>query len=90
MYILNFTGRFKKDFKLCVKRNMNIALFEKVAMILENEGTLPSAYKPHPLRGIYTGIMECHISPDWLLLYRVKTDENEIDLIRMGTHADLF
>jgi len=69
---------------------MNIDLFEKVAMILEKEGALPSIFKPHPLRGIYAGIMECHISPDWLLFYRVKADENEIDLIRMGTHADLF
>ena len=69
---------------------MRISLFEKVAVILEKNGALPSTYKPHLLHGNYSGLMECHISPDWLLIYRVNTEENEIDLIRMGSHSDLF
>jgi mRNA interferase YafQ len=69
---------------------MKIALFEKVAIILEKNGALPTAYKPHLLHGDYSGLMECHISPDWLLIFRVKSEEKEIDLIRMGSHSDLF
>lgn len=69
---------------------MKISLFEKAALILEKNGALPPAYKPHLLHGNYSGLMESHISPDWLLIYRVKTDEKEIDLIRMGSHSDLF
>lgn len=51
---------------------MKISHFEKAAIILEKNGTLPAAYKPHLQHGNYTGLMECHISPDWLLIYRVK------------------
>lgn len=69
---------------------MKLSLFEKVAVILEKNGALPLAYKPHNLHGNYSGLMECHITPDWLLIYRVKTEEQEIDLIRMGSHSDLF
>lgn len=69
---------------------MKISLFEKAAVILEKNGALHTAYKPHLLHGNYSGLMECHISSDWLLIYRVKTEEKEIDLIRMGSHSDLF
>ncbi|MEI6748177.1 MAG: type II toxin-antitoxin system YafQ family toxin [Bacteroidota bacterium] len=90
MYNLNFTGQFKKDFKLCKKRGMDVALLEKLFNHLQTTGTLPAKNKPHLLRGNKYGIVDCHVLPDWILLYRVNTKEKEIELIRTGTHADLF
>lgn len=90
MYQLNYTGRFKKDFKLAQKRNMDLTLLQKAFTYLANDGTLPPAYKMHTLKGNYNGMQECHVTPDWLLVFRIKAKEKEIDLLRLGTHSDLF
>ena len=61
MYNIRYTNRFKKDYKLCKKRGLDIALLKQTISILEATGTLPPEYKPHPLKGKYQGYMECHI-----------------------------
>lgn len=88
MLKLNLTTQFKRDLKLCKKRNYNINLLNTIVNTLRIPAALPPKNKDHALKGNYTGWRECHISPDWLLIYRI--DGNEIYLDRTGTHADLF
>ncbi|MBK8805841.1 MAG: type II toxin-antitoxin system YafQ family toxin [Bacteroidales bacterium] len=90
MYKLLFTNKFKKDFVRCEKRNYQTILFEAVVECLENNGKVPAKYKPHRLSGNYINHWECHIKPDWLLIWLQDDFKKEITLIRMGTHADLF
>jgi len=87
-----FTGQFKKDYKLAVKRGCNPSNLEEVITLLCNEQPLPEAYKDHALTNSrnYMGIRECHIQPDWLLLYKVVQETLILKLIRTGTHSDLF
>lgn len=90
MYNISFSNQFKKDFKLCKKRGYDISKLEEVIIILQKNGKLPSKYKPHVLKGNYTGLWECHIKPDWLLVW--LQDDNELTLLltNTGTHSDLF
>ena len=90
MYTLSFSTQFKKDYKKVLKRGLNIEKLHEVFSILEKTGTLPIIpYKTHPLKGNYKDYYEAHIEPDWLLIcFTVK--DNEIYLIRTGTHSDLF
>jgi mRNA interferase YafQ len=89
MYNLFFTNAFKKDFKLCEKRKLTIPKIEEIFEILAMKGKLPPEYKPHKLSGNYNNCWECHIEPDWLLIWKYK-GRNDITLIRTGTHSDLF
>lgn len=89
-YTIEFTNKFKKDIKLAVKRNLDISLFKTVIEILEKDGKLPAKYKPHVLKGNYKGLWECHIQPDWLLVWEQNDEIKLIALIRTGTHSDLF
>lgn len=88
MLVVRYSTRFKKDFKACVKRRRNLALLQQVIDTLRIPAALPPKNVDHDLSGNYAGYRECHISPDWLLVYR--QDENELLLYRTGTHADLF
>ncbi len=90
MYELARTGKFKKDFKKCLKRNCDVSLIEEIFNLLEESGELPIKYKPHKLKGNYEGLWECHIEPDWLLIWEKIEEEKLIILIRTGTHSDLF
>ncbi len=85
---LDYTNRFKKDVKICLKRNYNLVLLEEVLIELREKGTLHLKYKPHLLSGNKDGIWECHIKSDWLLTWYF--DDNTIVLVRTGTHSDLF
>lgn len=85
---LDYTNRFKKDVKICLKRNYNIVLLEAVLIELREKGTLHLKYKPHLLSGNKDGIWECHIKSDWLLTWYFN--DNKIVLVRTGTHSDLF
>lgn len=89
-YTLDFSGKFSKDAKLCKKRSYDISLIETVFEILENYGEVPSTYKPHKLFGNYANHWECHIKPDWLLIWTIDEEEKVIHLVRTGTHSDLF
>lgn len=90
MYKISFSNQFKKDYKLCKKRGYDISKLEEVIIMLQKNGKLPSKYKPHVLKGNYTGLWECHIKPDWLLVW--LQDDNELTLLltNTGTHSDLF
>ena len=85
---LDYTNRFKKDVKICLKRNYNITLLESVLLELREKGGLPLKYKPHILSGNKDGLWECHIKPDWLMTWYF--DNTTIVLVRTGTHSDLF
>lgn len=88
MLKINSSGRFKKDLKLCQKRGYNLQLLEAVIDILRIPDQLPIQNKDHFLKGDYSGRRECHIAPDWLLIYEIY--EDELYLERTGTHSDLF
>ncbi|PJR04179.1 type II toxin-antitoxin system mRNA interferase toxin, RelE/StbE family [Avrilella dinanensis] len=80
----------KKDFKKSLKRGLKEDLLKEVVLLLGNKGKLPSKYKPHKLSGNYVGTWECHIQPDWLLIWEQNEEIKLISLIRTGTHSDLF
>lgn len=90
MLTIRYESTFKKDFKRIVKRGYDIRLLEKVIGLLANEQSLPEKYKDHPLRGDYADCRECHITPDWLLIYQIRNNELILTLTRTGTHSDLF
>ena len=88
MYAIRYTGKMKKDIKTCQKRNYNLALLEKVIASLMIPEPLQEKNRDHNLSGNYAGYRECHILPDWLLIYRY--DGDYLELVRTGTHSDLF
>lgn len=88
MLNVRYSTRFKRDFKLCVKRHWNMELLQQVIDTLKIPDTLPQKNLDHSLSWDYSGHRECHVAPDWLLIYR--QDEEELLLYRTGTHADLF
>ena len=90
MYTIKTSGTFEKDFIRCVKRNYHLKPFEDVIAQLETTGRLPAKYKPHKLAGQYKGFWECHVKPDWLVIWRQNNKTRVIELVRTGTHSDLF
>ena len=92
MLRVEFTAQFKKDYKLAIKRGCNPDKLKKVIVLLCNEETLPRAYKDHILTNSkdYKNMRECHVEPDWLLIYKVYEDILLLKMIRTGTHSDLF
>lgn len=89
-YCIEFTTRFKKDLKLAKKQNKNLDKMFEVIEILANGGKLDAKYRDHDLSGNFKGTRECHIEPDWLLIYEIKEDILVLMLSRTGTHSDLF
>lgn len=90
MLTIKYETSFRKDFKRIVKRGYNIKLLEDVIEILADGKTLPEKYKDHSLTGDYKDCRECHITPDWLLIYQIDGNELILYLTRTGTHSDLF
>ena len=90
MYKIKTTHQFEKDLKRCIKRGYPMDKFREVIKLLERDGRLPAEYRPHVLHGKREGQWECHIQPDWLLMYRIERDRLILVLQRTGTHADLF
>lgn len=89
-YVLVSENSFKKDYKRCKKRNYNLDLLHKTMAMLGESGNLPVKYKSHKLSGNYKNHWECHIKPDWLLIWRQDDQTKTIYLDRTGTHSDLF
>ena len=89
-YIVKPTTQFKRDFKLAMKRSMKIELLEEMIAMLAMGETLPDKHKDHALTGNWVGHRECHILPDWLLIYRIEDEVLVLTLARTGTHSDLF
>jgi mRNA interferase YafQ len=90
MYSIEYSGQFKKALKRCAKRGYPLDLLSRTIAILSEKGELPAEYKPHILSGKYAGIWECHIKPDWLLLWRQDNDKLVLLLLTTGTHSDIF
>lgn len=90
MYTIERTNSFKKAFKRCVKRGLDVSLFETAINILVETGTLPKKYRPHKLNGQYRELWECHISPDWLLIWSQNDETLTLILIDTGSHSDIF
>jgi mRNA interferase YafQ len=90
MYSIETSNKFEKEFKKCIKRNYDISLLENIVFLLEESGELPIKHKPHKLIKNYAGYWECHIKPDWLLIYKIDETNKIITLARTGTHSDLF
>ena len=84
------SNQFKRDLKLARKRGLDIALLDAVVTQLANELPLAAKYRDHDLKGNYAGFRECHIMPDWLLIYRIDGNDLMLFLARTGTHSDLF
>ena len=81
---------FKKDIKLAKKRGFDISLLREVVTTLAQKKQLDKKYRDHALQGKYKGFRECHVEPDWLLVYQIRKKEIELYLFRTGTHSDLF
>lgn len=89
-YTVKITSKFKKDYKLIKKRGMNTELLDKVIGMLAKGEQLPEKYYDHNLSGNWKGHRECHILPDWLLVYYYENDILVLTLSRTGSHSDLF
>lgn len=90
MLTIRYQAAFKRDYKRVKKRGYDMKLLEKVITLLAQEQELPAEYKDHSLSGDYKGCRECHISPNWLLVYELSKQELTLYLTRTGTHSDLF
>ena len=89
-YTVKLTGKFRKDYKLAMKQKRNIELLDKVITALAKGEELDEKYKDHDLKGDWKGYRECHILPDWLLIYRYDEDVLVLVLARLGSHSELF
>jgi len=84
----SYTSQFKKDYKLQSRRHQDLTLLDNIIEILVKKESLPVHNRDHPLQGDYKGYRECHIEPDWLLIYKIEN--SNIYFVRTGTHSDLF
>jgi len=90
MYSIKFTGEFKRDMRLCKKRGYDMELIREAIRILSVDGKLPKEYLPHQLHGDRKGQWECHIQPNWLLIWEQHDKELILVMLNTGTHSDLF
>lgn len=90
MYQVKFTTAYKKAYKLMKKRGLDISLLDEVVDLLRQGKQLEERYRDHGLTGNFAGFRECHIKPNWLLIYLIENDILTLTLIDTGSHADLF
>ena len=89
-YAVKYTSQFKKDYKQAIKRGLKIELLDEVIAMLAAGLPLSEKYRDHPLTGNWANHRECHVLPDWLLLYRIDGNVLVLTLSRTGTHSDLL
>ena len=89
-YTVRISNRFKKQFRLCMKRGLDMELINEAMRLLAANGSLPAKYRPHKLSGKLQGVWECHIEPDWLMTWTQNDTELTLLFLQTGTHADLF
>lgn len=80
--------QFKRDVKLCIKRGKDMSKLKAIMLILIEDKPIPPEYKDHPLRNNWSHHRDCHIEPDWLLIYKI--DGEDLYFVRTGTHSDIF
>lgn len=90
MLKIRYSNQFKKDYKLIKKRGYNIEKLKEVINLLVQDKRLPVEYREHYLTGNYKGFKECHIGPDWLLIYKTENELLTLTVLRTGSHSDLF
>lgn len=90
MYTIQTTGQFKKGVKRCQKRGYDMGLLREALKTLAETGTLPESYLPHKLTGDYKGHWECHLQPDWLLVWKKYKKTLTLTMTDTGTHSDLY
>ena len=90
MYTVKFTTAFKKSYKLMKRRGLDLSLLDGVVDKLRQGIALEARYKDHELSGRFKGFRECHIKPDWLLVYLIENDILTLTLVDTGTHSDIF
>lgn len=90
MLTIKFHKAFKQDFKRMKKQGADIARFEQIIDLLVHEQTLPPECVDHPLKGTYQGYRDCHITLDWILIYKIERGELLLILHRTGSHSELF
>ena len=88
MLLIKRTSKFKSDYKRAKKQNRDISKLEEIIISLSNKESLDNKYKDHPLSGKLNKYRDCHIEPDWILIYEIT--DYELNLIRLGSHAELF
>ena len=89
-YTIKTTKTFDKDMERCIKRGYPMDDLRTAMKLLERDGSLPAEYKPHKLKGDRKNQWECHIKPDWLLIWEQHDQELILVMINTGTHSDLF
>ena len=89
-YSIKATSQFRRDYKRSMKRGLNMELLDQVITALAMGEPLPEKNRDHALSGRWSGHRECHVQPNWLLIYRIDGDVLVLTLTRTGTHADLF
>ena len=89
LYEVKQTVQFKRDYRLAKKRGQNLKLLHEIILMLADGKPLPEKNRDHPLAGNWKGFRECHITPDWLLVYKLEDDILVLTLTRIGTHSDL-
>ena len=89
-YTVKFTTRFRKDYKMMEKRGVDMSLLNDIITKLAQGIPLPAGNRDHTLTGNFAGHRECHVLPDWILIYRVENDVLVLSLTRTGSHSDLF
>lgn len=89
-YRITTTHQFERDLKRCIRRGLPMDEFQTLIRLLERDGKLPAVYKPHQLYGDRKGQWECHIQPDWLLIWNQFDDDLRLLMLNTGTHSDLF
>ena len=90
MLTIKRTTKFKKEFKIAIHRGCDMKVFEYVVRELANERKLDEKFRDHALTGNFAGFRECHLAPDWLLVYQIDKGELVLTLSRTGTHSDIF
>lgn len=90
MLDIYYQRQFKKDYTKAIKRGCSPKLFQQVLEFLVRRQPLPAKHRDHALSGNYRGYRECHIQPDWLLIYKIEPQKLLLTLIRTGSHSDLF
>lgn len=90
MLTVKFTSAYKKSYKLMKKRGKNLTLLEEVVDTLRQGKALEERFRDHELKGKFKGFRECHIQPDWLLIYLIENDVLTLTLVDTGSHSDLL
>lgn len=90
MYEFDYSSQFKKDLKKVTKQGLDISLLQDVLEQLKTNGKVEEKYKPHPLKSNWIGYMDCHIAPDWVLIYKVAEEIKLVRLARTGSHSEVL